>query len=51
MKGELFRDKLTELLGEGIFNVDGAKWYSQRKIASHIFKQDELQGYMTQSGT
>ena len=25
-KGYLFRDKLTEMLGDGIFNVDGPKW-------------------------
>ena len=46
-KGDLFRDKFTEMLGDGIFNVDGSKWYSHRKIASNIFKRVELEGFMT----
>ena len=46
-QGALFSDRVTDLLGDGIFNVDGQKWYSQRKIASHIFKLNELQGFMT----
>jgi hypothetical protein len=28
---------MKELLGDGIFNVDGRKWYEQRKISSHLF--------------
>ena len=38
---------MTELLGDGIFNVDGAMWYRHRKIASHLFKRRELDGFMT----
>jgi len=36
-KGPLFRSRMQELLGEGIFNVDGSRWYEQRKISSHLF--------------
>lgn len=31
------RNANQELLGDGIFNVDGRKWYEQRKISSHLF--------------
>eukprot|EP01012_Entosiphon_sulcatum_P002748 TRINITY_DN1064_c0_g1_i1.p1 TRINITY_DN1064_c0_g1~~TRINITY_DN1064_c0_g1_i1.p1 ORF type:complete len:539 (-),score=135.57 TRINITY_DN1064_c0_g1_i1:601-2217(-) len=36
-KGEPFRDRFTELLGNGIFNADGKQWYEQRKTAVHMF--------------
>eukprot|EP00930_Biecheleria_cincta_P043596 TRINITY_DN29920_c0_g1_i1.p1 TRINITY_DN29920_c0_g1~~TRINITY_DN29920_c0_g1_i1.p1 ORF type:complete len:520 (+),score=105.26 TRINITY_DN29920_c0_g1_i1:87-1646(+) len=36
-KGSWFRVPLTELLGDGIFNADGALWHSQRKTASRMF--------------
>jgi cytochrome P450 len=36
-KGPMFRARMEELLGEGIFNVDGSRWYEQRKISSHLF--------------
>ncbi|CAE8595307.1 unnamed protein product [Polarella glacialis] len=36
-KGSWFREPLNELLGEGIFNADGALWHSQRKTASRMF--------------
>lgn len=32
----------NELLGNGIFNVDGQLWHSQRKISAHIFKTSQL---------
>jgi len=31
-----------ELLGQGIFNVDGLKWRQQRRIASHGFSTKQL---------
>ncbi|KAJ3267593.1 hypothetical protein HDV01_004670, partial [Terramyces sp. JEL0728] len=37
VKGSLFAKRLTEFLGEGIFNSDGYHWYIQRKIGSAIF--------------
>ncbi|KAF9109131.1 hypothetical protein BGX27_007955, partial [Mortierella sp. AM989] len=33
----LMQQTLSDLLGIGIFNVDGADWKWQRKMASHIF--------------
>jgi len=38
-KGRLFRDQFEELLGEGIFNVDGDSWREKRKTASHMFSE------------
>ncbi|WVZ86793.1 hypothetical protein U9M48_033525 [Paspalum notatum var. saurae] len=34
-----------DLLGDGIFNVDGAKWRHQRKVASHEFSTRVLRDY------
>uniref|UniRef100_A0A0D9XZ08 Cytochrome P450 n=1 Tax=Leersia perrieri TaxID=77586 RepID=A0A0D9XZ08_9ORYZ len=36
-KGKPFTDVLGDLLGGGIFNVDGDAWYAQRKLVSHEF--------------
>ncbi|KAF0887994.1 hypothetical protein E2562_006913 [Oryza meyeriana var. granulata] len=36
-KGKPFTDVLGDLLGGGIFNVDGERWYEQRKLVSHEF--------------
>ncbi|EDQ89905.1 uncharacterized protein MONBRDRAFT_7625 [Monosiga brevicollis MX1] len=47
IKGRLFRDRFTELLGRGIFNADGPEWSYQRKTAAHLFKRRELSGFMT----
>ncbi|CAJ1342483.1 unnamed protein product [Effrenium voratum] len=37
VKGWWFRGPLTQLLGDGIFNADGALWHRQRKTASRMF--------------
>lgn len=37
VKGVWFRSRLQQLLGSGIFAVDGHEWYWQRKMASNIF--------------
>ncbi|KAI8819825.1 cytochrome P450 [Fimicolochytrium jonesii] len=37
VKGEEFRHNMGDLLGAGIFVVDGEPWKKQRKMASHIF--------------
>lgn len=50
MQGDFFREKFFDLLGESIFDVDGAEWAFQRKTASHIFTRNELRGFMTESG-
>mmetsp|Transcript_51077 Transcript_51077/g.110698 ORF Transcript_51077/g.110698 Transcript_51077/m.110698 type:complete len:521 (+) Transcript_51077:98-1660(+) len=36
-KGSWFTSTLHEVLGEGIFNVDGDLWYHQRKVSSRMF--------------
>lgn len=35
-----------EILGEGIFNVDGKHWKLQQGIASHEFTSKSLQNFM-----
>ena len=35
-------------MGDGIFDVDGAEWQYQRKVASRIFTRNELRGFMTE---
>lgn len=37
VKGEKWHAIGHDLLGEGIFNVDGESWYKQRKTASQMF--------------
>lgn len=41
-KGEPFTEILGDLLGRGIFNVDGELWHTQRKLASHEFSTKSL---------
>ncbi|CAN6240564.1 unnamed protein product [Urochloa humidicola] len=38
-------DVMEDLLGDGIFNVDGAKWRHKRKVASHEFSTRVLRDY------
>ncbi|CAA7391776.1 unnamed protein product [Spirodela intermedia] len=44
-KGSYNRDNLEDLLGDGIFGVDGEKWRHQRKLASHEFSTRNLRDY------
>ncbi|KAM3346929.1 hypothetical protein ACQJBY_021113 [Aegilops geniculata] len=44
-KGTMTHDALEDLLGNGIFNVDGAKWRHQRKVASFEFTTRALRDY------
>ncbi|XP_062185538.1 cytochrome P450 704C1-like [Phragmites australis] len=44
-KGVMTHDVLEDLLGDGIFNVDGAKWRHQRKVASLEFSTRMLRDY------
>lgn len=46
-KGAMTHDVLEDLLGDGIFNVDGAKWRHQRKAASFEFSTRVLREYST----
>ncbi|CAI8597825.1 unnamed protein product [Vicia faba] len=43
-KGKPFTEILGDLLGGGIFNVDGKLWSNQRKLASHEFTTRSLKG-------
>lgn len=36
-KGDSFHRMMKDVLGSGIFNVDGDQWKAQRKLASRIF--------------
>jgi fatty acid omega-hydroxylase len=45
-KGRAFKERFQEILGHGIFNVDGSKWKMQRKTASHMFNQRTLRDTM-----
>jgi cytochrome P450 len=45
-KGRLQREIFQDLLGDGIFNLDGELWRSHRKIASHKFSLSHLKNYM-----
>ncbi|GMH16735.1 hypothetical protein Nepgr_018576 [Nepenthes gracilis] len=45
-KGKPFTDILGDLLGHGIFNVDGELWASQRKLASHEFSAKSLREFV-----
>ncbi|VAH57090.1 unnamed protein product [Triticum turgidum subsp. durum] len=44
-KGTMTHDTMEDLLGDGIFNVDGAKWRHQRKVASFEFSTRMLRDY------
>lgn len=44
-KGQYNHDIETELFGQGIFSVNGAKWRQQRKLASHEFSTRVLRDF------
>jgi cytochrome P450 len=44
-KGPAMHDVMEDLLGDGIFSVDGDKWRHQRKVASHEFSARVLHDY------
>lgn len=48
-KGKPFTDILGDLLGCGIFNVDGDLWSSQRKLASHAFSAKSLREFVVKT--
>lgn len=45
-KGKPFTEILGDLLGFGIFNVDGELWATQRKLASHEFSTKSLREFL-----
>lgn len=44
-KGEYNQEIMTDLFGDGIFNVDGEKWRQQRKLASFEFSTRVLRDF------
>merc|ERR1712232_509937 len=51
VKGDAFRKPFTDLLGDGIFNVDGHLWYHQRKISSRMFTKKQFESHIFQAVT
>ena len=48
-KGKPFTEILGDLLGFGIFNVDGELWSTQRKLASHEFTTRSLREFVVKT--
>jgi cytochrome P450 len=48
-KGKPFTEILGDLLGCGIFNVDGDLWSTQRKLASHEFSTKSLREFVVKT--
>ncbi|KAI5067023.1 hypothetical protein GOP47_0017551 [Adiantum capillus-veneris] len=44
-KGELIHERFVDVLGDGIFNVDGEKWVRQRKVAVLEFSSSKLRDH------
>ncbi|XP_076960986.1 cytochrome P450 94A1-like [Bidens hawaiensis] len=45
-KGEISHTVLFDFLGDGIFNVDGDQWKSQRQLYSHVFSTKSLRYFV-----
>ncbi|KAI7992145.1 Cytochrome P450 94A2 [Camellia lanceoleosa] len=45
-KGDMARTLIWDLLGDGIFNVDGENWKFQRQVASHEFNTKSLRKFI-----
>lgn len=45
-KGNVFRTINSDLLGHGIFNVDGEDWKFQRQVSSHEFNTKSLRRFV-----
>lgn len=45
-KGTTFTKTLSDFLGNGIFNTDGATWKFQRQVASHEFNTKSLRNFV-----
>jgi len=46
IKGSVLRDPFTDLLGDGIFNVDKELWHSQRKTSSTMFTKKSFETHI-----
>ncbi|KAG6553429.1 hypothetical protein Mapa_005164 [Marchantia paleacea] len=44
-KGELIKERFGDMLGHGIFNVDGDMWRHQRKVATLEFASSKLRDF------
>ncbi|KAM0786348.1 hypothetical protein ACM66B_001820 [Microbotryomycetes sp. NB124-2] len=49
VKGPMFHDNMKDILGDGIFNVDGAHWHAQRKATARAFTGNSFRGVITNS--
>ncbi|KAL8548050.1 hypothetical protein ACS0TY_007381 [Phlomoides rotata] len=45
-KGHVFRNTLSDFLGDGIFNADGSNWMFQRQVSSHQFNTRSLRKFV-----
>lgn len=45
LQGQYNYNNMKDLLGDGIFAVDGEKWYHQRKVAGVEFFKTVLRDY------
>lgn len=45
IKGDSIHQVMEDLLGDGIFNVDGVDWWKQRKLSSLEFSTRQLRDY------
>ncbi|ETL92192.1 hypothetical protein L917_09434 [Phytophthora nicotianae] len=50
-KGPHVKENMKDLLGDGIFAVDGVKWAHQRDVARELFRTQELRECMTEAIT
>ncbi|KAI8620483.1 cytochrome P450 [Chytriomyces sp. MP71] len=48
-KGPVFRERAQDTLGHGIFNIDGARWKSQRKLAANIFNVKNFKDFVNET--
>mmetsp|Transcript_107361 Transcript_107361/g.333602 ORF Transcript_107361/g.333602 Transcript_107361/m.333602 type:complete len:511 (-) Transcript_107361:32-1564(-) len=46
VKGHVFAEPFTDLLGDGIFNADGEMWHRQRKTASRMFTKRQFETHI-----
>jgi len=45
-KGHLMHSRMEDLLGDGIFNADGAIWHTQRKTSSKMFTANKFKNHI-----
>ncbi|KAK4057975.1 hypothetical protein OIO90_001194 [Microbotryomycetes sp. JL221] len=48
-KGRQFHDNVKDILGDGIFAVDGDLWHKQRKATSRVFTGSAFRGVISSS--